>query len=59
MESLTHHVSLAQRGEQAAFAWLHARYAGWVRAIALGSLSAAEADDVVLSAAPSRGCAGA
>ena len=47
MESLTDYVSLAQRGDQAAFAWLHARYAGWVRAIALGSLSASEADDVV------------
>lgn len=37
----------AQGGDPEAFAWLHERFAGWVRAIALGSLTPAEADDVV------------
>jgi RNA polymerase sigma-70 factor (ECF subfamily) len=47
LDSLTHHVREAQRGDAQAFAWLHARTAGWVRAIALGSLSVSEAEDVV------------
>lgn len=41
------YVRLARGGDPEAFAWLHQRYAGWVRAIALGSLSPAEADDLV------------
>ncbi len=47
MDPLGRYVREAQGGDPEAFAWLHQRYAGWVRAIALGSLSPAEADDVV------------